>query len=81
MTQEQLCEQLNAAQFHYLLSKGFDLFGLIPAGLAIDATTVNQPTQPTGGGEQGIVFHRKHIFESSIKIESCNLAVCIFRIH
>jgi hypothetical protein len=25
---------------HYLLSKGFDLFGLIPAGLAIDATTL-----------------------------------------
>lgn len=28
--------------FHYLLRQGFDLFGLIPAGLAIDAKTVNQ---------------------------------------
>lgn len=26
----------------YLLSKGFDLFGLIEAGLAIDATTLKQ---------------------------------------
>ena len=25
----------------YLLSRGFDLFGLIPAGLAIDSTTLN----------------------------------------
>lgn len=32
-----------AQQFHYLLSKGFDLFGLIPAGLAIDAKTINTP--------------------------------------
>lgn len=30
-------------QFHYLLSRGFDLFGLIPAGLAIDAKTLNTP--------------------------------------
>lgn len=28
-------------QFHYLLSRGFDLFGLINAGLAIDSKTVN----------------------------------------
>lgn len=27
-------------QFHYLLSKHFDLFNLIPEGLAIDATTL-----------------------------------------
>lgn len=27
---------------HYLLSNGFDLFGLIDAGLAIDSKTVNQ---------------------------------------
>lgn len=26
--------------FHYLLRQGFDLFGLIPAGLAIDAKTI-----------------------------------------
>jgi hypothetical protein len=26
--------------FHYLLSKGFDLFALIPAGMAIDAKTL-----------------------------------------
>lgn len=31
----------SAAQFHYLLSKGFDLFGLIDAGFAIDAKTLN----------------------------------------
>lgn len=29
---------LNALQFHYLLSKGFDIFNLIPEGLAIDKT-------------------------------------------
>lgn len=29
-----------AEAFHYLLSKGFDLFGLIDAGLAIDAKTL-----------------------------------------
>ena len=29
-------------QFHYLLSKHFDLFGLIDAGLAIDSTTIKQ---------------------------------------
>lgn len=28
--------------FHYLLSKGFDLFGLIDAGLAVDVKTVKQ---------------------------------------
>lgn len=28
--------------FHYLLQQGFDLFGLIPAGLAIDAKTLQQ---------------------------------------
>lgn len=28
-------------QFHWLLSKHFDLFGLIDAGLAIDKTTLN----------------------------------------
>jgi hypothetical protein len=27
-------------QFHYLLSKGFDLFGLIDSGLAIDKETI-----------------------------------------
>lgn len=27
--------------FHYLLSKGFDLFGLVDAGLAIDLNTLN----------------------------------------
>lgn len=29
--------------FQYMLSKGFDLFGLIEAGLAIDKTKINQP--------------------------------------
>lgn len=29
-------------QFRWLLSKGFDLFGLIEAGLAIDKTTLKQ---------------------------------------
>lgn len=28
------------AGFHYLLQQGFDLFGLIPAGLAVDAKTI-----------------------------------------
>ena len=28
-------------QYHWLLSKGFDLFGLIEAGLAIDSSKVN----------------------------------------
>lgn len=32
--------QMKADQFHYLLSKGFDLFGLIDAGLAVDIKTV-----------------------------------------
>lgn len=32
--------QLNAAKFRWLLSKGFDLFNLIPDGLAIDSTTL-----------------------------------------
>lgn len=35
---------LDPAQFHYLLSRGFDLFGLIAAGLALDATTINDNT-------------------------------------
>lgn len=30
----------NAAEIKYFLSKHFDLFGLIEAGLAIDATTI-----------------------------------------
>ena len=30
-------------QFHYLLSRGYDIFGLIPAGIAIDAKTLNTP--------------------------------------
>lgn len=30
----------NPESFRYLLSKGFDLFGLIEAGLAIDKTTI-----------------------------------------
>lgn len=34
--------------FHYLLSLGIDLFGLIDAGLAIDAATINQPDEPKG---------------------------------
>jgi len=32
---------LNSSQFHYLLKQGFDLFGLIDAGLAVDAKTLN----------------------------------------
>lgn len=34
-------DKYNPAQFTYLLSKSFDLFGLIEAGLAIDAKTLN----------------------------------------
>jgi hypothetical protein len=34
-----------AKPFRYLLSCGFDLFDLIPSGLAIDATTINNQTQ------------------------------------
>jgi hypothetical protein len=33
---------LDAEQFNWLLSKHFDLFGLIDAGLAIDKTTLKQ---------------------------------------
>lgn len=33
--------ELNAQHFHFLLSRGFDLFGLIDAGLGIDAKTIN----------------------------------------
>lgn len=29
--------------FNYLVSQGYDIFGLIPAGLAIDAKTLNTP--------------------------------------
>lgn len=36
---------LAAEQFHWLLSKHFDLFGLIAAGLAIDATTIFEHEQ------------------------------------
>jgi hypothetical protein len=32
--------RLNPTQFHYLLSLHFDLFDLIPSGLAIDASTI-----------------------------------------
>lgn len=32
--------ELNAHHFHFLLSCGFDLFGLIDAGLGIDSKTV-----------------------------------------
>lgn len=31
-------KQLTAAQFHYLLSKSYDLFGMISAGTALDKT-------------------------------------------
>lgn len=31
-----------ANTFHYLLSKGFDLFGLIDAGLALDQATLSE---------------------------------------
>lgn len=34
----------HADWFKFLLSKGFDLFNLIPDGLAIDATTINKAT-------------------------------------
>lgn len=33
---------LEPPEFHYLLSRGFDLFGLIDAGLAIDKTLTNK---------------------------------------
>jgi hypothetical protein len=32
--------KLNSLQFHFLISQGFDLFGLIPAGIALDAKTI-----------------------------------------
>lgn len=35
---------LHPEQFHWLLSKGFDLFNLIPDGLAIDVTKINSTT-------------------------------------
>lgn len=36
-------ELVNAPKaYHYLLKQGFDLFGLIDAGLAIDAKTINK---------------------------------------
>lgn len=34
--------QLQSNQFHYLLKQGFDLFGLIDAGIAIDSKTINK---------------------------------------
>lgn len=34
--------------FHYLVSQGYDVFGLIPAGLAIDAKTLNTPDNDPG---------------------------------
>lgn len=39
------CDSLimRSNRFKFLLSEGFDLFGLIDADLAIDATTLNQP--------------------------------------
>lgn len=35
----EVLDESNADQFQYLLSKGFDLFDLIPNGLAIEAET------------------------------------------
>jgi len=40
----QLFHQLSPTQFHYLLQRGFDLFGGIEAGWAVDAKTVNNNT-------------------------------------
>lgn len=36
-------DMLDAASVAYLISKGFDLFNLIPEGKAIDATSLTQP--------------------------------------
>ena len=36
---------MTPARFHYLLSLGIDLFGLIDAGLAVDAATLNNKNQ------------------------------------
>lgn len=38
-------QKLSAEMFHYLLSRGFDLFGLIEKGLALDAKTVKNKNQ------------------------------------
>jgi hypothetical protein len=47
MTQEEFridCNLINPVErFRFRLSKGFDLFGLIDAGLALDATKLQQP--------------------------------------
>lgn len=43
ITRIQSLENFDSNQFLYLLSKHFDLFGLIEAGLAIDKTKLNQP--------------------------------------
>jgi hypothetical protein len=42
---------LASEQFHWLLSKHFDLFGLIEAGLAIDATTLLNKSQNVNATE------------------------------
>jgi hypothetical protein len=34
--------------FHYLLKQGFDLFGLVDAGLAVDAKTIQPKTNNDG---------------------------------
>lgn len=35
-------QEMEARKIQHLLSKGFDLFGLIDAGLAIDAATIDE---------------------------------------
>lgn len=47
-TEYMYLNQLWPTQFHYLLSEGFDLFGLIPSGQAIDNT---QTLEEGKGGE------------------------------
>jgi hypothetical protein len=39
----EMLDESNSDQFRWLLSKGFDLFGLIEAGLAIDKTKLPTP--------------------------------------
>lgn len=43
--QQSLTRNLEPAHIKFMLSKGFDLFNLIPEGLAIDSTTLTQQSK------------------------------------
>jgi hypothetical protein len=81
---EVLFKYMNAEQVRYLLSKHFDLFGLIEAGLAIDKTTLKQtPMNNKNNRREDENFKRTiegdYVFDRSKW--GCTYAGDIFLIH